>query len=92
MRHSHCLCSVSGADVWWYSWSYLSFIAIQLNILQDVNAWLVGDFSGILQGRYELIFPSLPTTLITYMYANQLTLREWVRTSPRVWGTNYRSG
>lgn len=68
-----------------------SFIAIQLNILQDVNAWLVGDFSGILQGRYELIFISLPTTLITYIYANQLTLVGMGEDFSKSLGLNYRS-
>lgn len=67
-----------------------SFVAIQMNVLQDVNAWLVGDFSGILQGRYELVYISLPTTIITYLYANQFTLVGMGEELSRSLGLNYR--
>lgn len=45
--------------------SLSTFFAVRLNIMQDTSAWLMGDFSGILQGRYELIYLSLPAIVIT---------------------------
>lgn len=51
-----------------------TFLAVNYNIVQDMNAWMMGDFSGILEGRYELIYLSLPAILITYLYANQFTV------------------
>lgn len=54
--------------------SISTFFAVRLNIVQDTNAWMMGDFSGILQGRYELIYLSLPAIVITYLYANKFTV------------------
>jgi iron complex transport system permease protein len=54
--------------------SISTFFAVKLNIVQDTNAWMMGDFSGVLQGRYELIYLSLPATLLTYFYANKFTV------------------
>lgn len=51
-----------------------TFMAVQFNIVQDMNAWMMGDFSGILVGRYELIYLSIPAILITYLYANRFTI------------------
>lgn len=54
--------------------SISTFFAVRMNIVQDTNAWMMGDFSGILQGRYELIYLSLPAIVITYLYANKFTV------------------
>lgn len=54
--------------------SISTFFAVRLNIVQDSNAWMMGDFSGILQGRYELIYLTLPAIIITYLYANKFTV------------------
>lgn len=51
-----------------------TFLAVNYNIVQDMNAWMMGDFSGILAGRYELIYLSLPAIIVTYLYANQFTV------------------
>src|SRR5690625_3400691 len=40
--------------------SVASFMAVNYNILQDMNAWMMGDFSGVMQGKYELIYLCLP--------------------------------
>ena len=54
--------------------SISTIAAVRLNIVQDTNAWMMGDFSGILAGRYELIYISLPAILLTYLYANKFTV------------------
>lgn len=54
--------------------SISTFAAVNLNIVQQMNAWMMGDFSGVLRGRYELIYLSLPATIITYIYANKFTV------------------
>lgn len=54
--------------------SAATFLAVNFNIVQDMNAWMMGDFSGILEGRYELIYLSVPAIFITYLYANQFTV------------------
>lgn len=51
-----------------------TFFAYKNNIVQNMETWLIGDFSSILRGNYELIYVSLPFVLITYLYANKFTV------------------
>lgn len=69
--------------------SISTFFAVRMNIVQDTNAWMMGDFSGILQGRYELIYLSLPAILITYLYANKFTVVGMGEDFSRNLGLNY---
>ncbi len=71
--------------------SVSTIIAVKLNIVQDTNAWMMGDFSGILQGRYELIFLSLPAILITYLYANKFTVVGMGEDFSKNLGLHYKS-
>lgn len=71
--------------------SISTFFAVRLNIVQDTNAWMIGDFSGILQGRYELIYLSLPAILITYVYANKFTVIGMGEDFARNLGLNYKT-
>ncbi|WP_352422695.1 iron chelate uptake ABC transporter family permease subunit [Proteiniphilum sp.] len=71
--------------------SISTFFAVRMNIVQDTNAWMMGDFSGILQGRYELIYLSLPAIIITYLYANKFTVVGMGEDFSRNLGLNYRA-
>ncbi|MEA4916852.1 ABC transporter permease [Proteiniphilum sp.] len=71
--------------------SISTFFAVRMNIVQDTNAWMMGDFSGILQGRYELIYLSLPAIIITYLYANKFTVVGMGEDFTRNLGLNYKS-
>lgn len=71
--------------------SISTFFAVRLNIVQDTNAWMIGDFSGVLQGRYELIYFSLPAILITYIYANKFTVIGMGEDFAKNLGLNYKS-
>ncbi len=71
--------------------SISTFFAVRLNIVQDTNAWMMGDFSGILQGRYELIYLSLPAIAVTYLYANKFTVIGMGEDFSRNLGLNYKA-
>ncbi|MFA7493979.1 MAG: iron chelate uptake ABC transporter family permease subunit [Proteiniphilum sp.] len=71
--------------------SISTFFAVRLNIVQDTNAWMMADFSGILQGRYELIYLSLPAILITYLYANKFTVVGMGEDFSKNLGLNYNA-
>ena len=68
-----------------------TLFAVRMNIVQDSNAWMMGDFSGILQGRYELIYLSLPAIAVTYLYANKFTVIGMGEEFSRNLGLNYRT-
>ncbi|SOC18371.1 iron complex transport system permease protein [Ureibacillus xyleni] len=50
------------------------FFAYENDLLQNIDAWLMGDFSLIIKGRYELLYVSIPVLLIAYIYANRFTV------------------
>ncbi|MFS0577410.1 ABC transporter permease [Sporosarcina sp. 179-K 3D1 HS] len=54
--------------------SITTFFAYKSNVIQNMAAWLQGDFSMIMKGRYELLYISIPVLIITYLYANRFTV------------------
>jgi len=54
--------------------SVTTFFAYKADIIQNMSAWLQGDFSMIMKGRYELLYISVPVLIITYLYANRFTV------------------
>ncbi|MHC8949137.1 ABC transporter permease [Sphingobacterium hungaricum] len=54
--------------------SVATFFAYKNNFLQNIQGWLMGDFSSVLQGQYETIYFILPVVIISYLYADQFTI------------------
>ena len=52
----------------------VTFIAYQTDLLQYLEVWFNGEFSGILKGRYELLWIAGLFTLIAYLVADQFTI------------------
>lgn len=50
------------------------FYAYRNNILQSMQGWLLGDFSKVVQGNYEIIYLILPIVAATYLYAHRFTM------------------
>lgn len=50
------------------------FIAYETDMLQMLGVWQLGDFSGVLQGRYELLWLTGLMALAAYRMADQLTI------------------
>lgn len=50
------------------------FYAYRHNILQSMQGWMLGDFSRIVQGHYEIIYLILPIVALTYLYAHRFTV------------------
>lgn len=51
-----------------------TFIAYQNEMLQMLGVWQQGDFSGVLLGRYELLWATGVLALFAYLIADQLTI------------------
>lgn len=51
-----------------------TFIAYRFDLLQSLNAWMTGDFSGVLRGRYELLWLSFALTVVAYTAAHRFTV------------------
>ncbi|MGG4553526.1 ABC transporter permease [Paenibacillus humicus] len=54
--------------------SATTFFAYKYDLIQSMNAWLFGDFSMVMQGRYELLYISVPLVVAAYFYANKFTV------------------
>ncbi|MBL4807923.1 MAG: iron chelate uptake ABC transporter family permease subunit, partial [Rhodobacteraceae bacterium] len=52
----------------------VTFVAYQADLLQYLEVWMNGEFSGVLQGRYELLWLSGGLTIFAYLVADQLTI------------------
>lgn len=68
----------------------VAYFAFQYDLLQYVGVLLHGEFSGILKGRYELLWLAGAVAALTYLIANQLAivgLGDLISTSL---GLNYR--
>ena len=51
-----------------------SFISYRYDIIQNVSAWLQGNFSTVIKGNYEILYIGIPVAIITYIYANKFTI------------------
>ncbi|AOY77118.1 ABC transporter permease [Clostridium formicaceticum] len=51
-----------------------TFFAYRYDLVQNISSWLQGDFSMVIKGRYELLYFSIPLTILAYLYANQFTV------------------
>lgn len=54
--------------------SVTTFIGYKYNLMQDITAWMQGNFSMILKGNYEMLYITIPLIIIAYMYANKFTI------------------
>lgn len=53
---------------------FTSFIAYRYNATQSLSATLVGDFSLIIKGRYEIVFLVVPLVILAFIYANHFNI------------------
>lgn len=71
-------------------WSVTTFFAYRFDLLQTLGAWTLGDFSGILRGRYELLWLAAALTLVAYVAADRLTVAGLGEDLTTNLGLNYR--
>lgn len=50
------------------------FAAYRTNMLQSVTSWMIGDFSGVLEGRYELLWIACLLAIAAYVAADRFTV------------------
>lgn len=52
----------------------VTFVAWQADLLQYLSVWTNGDFSGVLRGRYELLWLGAVMVMIAWIVADRLTI------------------
>jgi iron complex transport system permease protein len=67
-----------------------SFIAYRYELLPSLLAWNMGDFSGVLRGRYELLWVGLGCAVLAYIAADRFTVAGMGRDFTTNLGLNYQ--
>tara|TARA_R110002020_G_scaffold168944_2_gene357920 strand:- start:751 stop:1713 length:963 start_codon:yes stop_codon:yes gene_type:complete len=67
-----------------------SFFAYRFGLLPSLLAWSMGDFSGILRGRYELLWIGLGCAVLAYIAADRFTVAGMGRDFTTNLGLDYR--
>lgn len=67
-----------------------TFIAYETDSLQLLSTWFSGDFSGILAGRYELLWLTAGLAVVIYIMADRLSIAGLGENISTSLGVNYR--
>nr|WP_309101777.1 ABC transporter permease [Fredinandcohnia onubensis] len=54
--------------------SVATFFAYEADLIQNISSWLMGSFTLIIAGRYELLYIAVPTIILAYIFANKFTV------------------
>ncbi|ARU54630.1 iron compound ABC transporter, permease protein [Oleiphilus messinensis] len=67
----------------------IAFVADQAELMQSIWVWIQGDFSMVLQGRYELLWFAGCLGVVAYITADQFTLAGLGKNMSENLGLNY---
>src|SRR5699024_10556393 len=70
--------------------SVSTFFAYQNDLIQNMTAWLQGDFSMVMSGNYELMYVSIPILVLASFYANKFTIAGMGEDFAKNLGLNYK--
>ena len=51
-----------------------SYLAYQYEMTQALSTWLVGHFSLVLKGRYEIVWLTVPLVVLAFLFANHFNI------------------
>lgn len=51
-----------------------NFLAYKYEMTQALSTWLVGHFSMVLRGRYELVYLVVPMVILAFVFANHFNI------------------
>ncbi|GAA2547746.1 iron complex transport system permease protein [Neomicrococcus aestuarii] len=71
--------------------SITTFFAYRYDLLQTLNTWMIGDFSGVIRGRYELLWIVAAVTAIGYIAADRFTVAGMGADFTTNLGMNYKA-
>lgn len=66
-----------------------NFLAYKYEMTQALSSWLVGHFSLVLKGRYEIVYLVVPLVIIAFIYANHFNIVGMGKDFSKNLGVNY---
>lgn len=52
----------------------INFLAYKFDMTQSISAWLVGHFSSIIRGNYEIVYLVVPLIILAFVFANHFNI------------------
>ncbi|MFC0821267.1 ABC transporter permease [Moraxella marmotae] len=71
--------------------AFAEFYAYRHNMVQNMQGWLLGDFSKVVQGNYELIYSCIPILMMIYYFAHRFTVAGMGQGIANSLGLNYKN-
>lgn len=68
-----------------------TFVAYRFDLLQSLGVWMAGDFSGVLRGRYELLWVIAGVFVAVWFAADRFTIASLGEDHASSLGLNYRA-
>lgn len=68
-----------------------TFIAYHFDLLQTMTMWMTGDFSGVIRGRFELLWLVGALLVVTYLFADRFTVASLGKDHATSLGLNHRA-
>lgn len=66
-----------------------NFLAYKYEMTQALSSWLVGHFSTVLRGRYEIVYLVVPLVIIAFVFANHFNIVGMGKDFSKNLGVNY---
>ncbi|MDP2579972.1 iron chelate uptake ABC transporter family permease subunit [Shimia thalassica] len=67
----------------------VTFVAYQADLLQYIDIWMNGEFSGVMRGRYELLWIAAAVAVAAYFVADQFAIAGLGKEASLNLGLNY---
>lgn len=52
----------------------MNYLAFKYDMTQSISAWLVGHFSSVVRGRYEIVYLVVPLVILAFIFANHFNI------------------
>ena len=66
-----------------------NYLSYKYEMTQAMSSWLVGHFSMVLRGRYELVYLIVPLVILAFVFANHFNIVGMGRDFSQNLGVNY---
>lgn len=68
-----------------------TFVAQRFDLLQSLGIWMAGDFSGVLRGRYELLWLLAGVGVLVWIFADRFTVASLGKDTATSLGLSYQT-
>lgn len=66
-----------------------NYLAYKYEVTQALSTWLVGHFSMVIRGRYEIVYLVVPLVIIAFIFANHFNIVGMGKDFSKNLGVNY---